>query len=134
MVNVNTPLKSMMKINPLPFGLAGSLIIGTFASPLAAQAQFSPLQNATQNATIRGNNNTINQEINQTIIFRPGAFGLGGYKNNPFSPGKYTKKLKKIEKKAEKQYKKWEREEVNERYKDWKDHWHRDYDDDDHDD
>ena len=111
-----------MTIKSFPLGLMSSLILGVSAFPVAVQAQFAPVQNAEQSVTIRGNNNTVNQEINQTVIVQPRVSGPGGFRGRPFSRFKdrrekfkkdkyddYEKKYNKYEKKYDKKYDKYEK-------------------------
>ncbi len=111
-----------MTIKSFPLGLTSSVILGLFTFPLTAQAQLSPIQNAEQSVTIRGDNNTVNQEINQTVIVQPRTSGLGGFRGRPFSRFKdrrekfkkdkyddYEKKYNKYEKEYDKREKKYDK-------------------------
>lgn len=124
----------MIKLTPLSFGLASSIIVGIFTYPSTAQAQFSPVQNAQQSVTINGNNNTVNQELTQTIIFQPGR-GFGQLRNPPFSRSKYKKpKFKKSKsryKQWKKGYKQWKKGYGHDHFKRRKKGRHHGHDDDD---
>lgn len=101
-------------------GLTSSTIISILVAPLAAYGQFSPVQNAEQSVTIRGNNNTVNQSINQTIVVQPGSSSFRGLKKRKFKKPKFRNHGKKYWKHG-KDYSKSRG-------------WSRDWDDDDDDD
>ena len=114
----------MTNLKTFSLGLTGSTIMSLLIAPLAAYGQFSPVQNAEQSVTIRGNNNTVNQRINQTIVIQPGSDLFPRIKKPKFKKPKFGRDAGKY----------WKKGKGHSKSRGWHRVWDRDDDDWDDDD